>query len=79
MNDTVVIGGDLTLKANIDGDLALNTDIDGETVDVLAISRVTGVKGEAEENYRWGNVNLTRENLGIFEITETEIDSVTEV
>lgn len=63
----------------IDGDLSLNTGIDGETVDVLEVSRVTGVKGEAETEYRWGDVNLTRANLGIYEIEQTDIDAVTEV
>ena len=66
------------LTNEIDGDLDLNTDIDGEITDILEVSKVTGVKGEAETTYRTGNVNLTRANLGIAEIEETDIDSVTE-
>jgi len=33
--------------------------------DILAGSPVTGVKGDAESNYRQGNVNITPANLGI--------------
>lgn len=33
---------------------------------------VIGVKGDAEEKYRVGKVNITKENLGIHEATETE-------
>lgn len=62
----------------VDGDLNLTTDIDGEITDVLEVSMVTGVKGEAETDYRKGNVNLTRANLGITEISTTDIDAVTE-
>ena len=62
----------------VDGDLSLTTDIDGEITDIMEVSAVTGVKGEAETDYRTGNVNLTRANLGIAEIEETDIDSVTE-
>lgn len=32
--------------------------------DVLAGTPVTGVKGSAESRYRWGNVNITAENVG---------------
>lgn len=76
--EVVLVDGDLNLTNEIDGDLDLNTDIDGEITDILEVSKVTGVKGEAETTYRTGNVNLTRTNLGIAEIEETDIDSVTE-
>lgn len=33
--------------------------------DVTASSSVTGIKGEAEEEYRVGNVNITAENIGL--------------
>ena len=33
--------------------------------DVLAGSPVTGIKGDAETSYRRGNVNITKENMGI--------------
>lgn len=39
--------------------------------DILAGTPVTGVKGEAEENYRTGNVNVTLESLGIGNIDNT--------
>lgn len=32
---------------------------------------VTGVKGEAEENYRLGNVNITKENIGLGNVDNT--------
>lgn len=66
-------------KVVIDGDMTLLSSADGETMQILEVSRVTGVKGEAETQYRWGDVNLTRADLGIFDITEAEIDSVTGV
>lgn len=61
----------------VDGDLTLSEDIDGEFTDVIDVSPVTGVKGEAESTYRRGNVNLTRANLGVLNIEQTDIDSVT--
>lgn len=33
--------------------------------DALAASAVTGVKGEAETDYRQGNVNITKEDVGV--------------
>lgn len=66
-------------KVVIDGDMTLLSSTDGETTQILEVSRVTGVKGEAETEYRRGDVNITRANLGIFDITEAEIDSVTGV
>lgn len=32
---------------------------------------VTGVKGEAEESYRLGNVNITKENIGLGNVDNT--------
>ena len=37
----------------------------GSKWDVLAIGAVTGVKGNAETDYRHGNVNITHANLGM--------------
>ena len=39
--------------------------------DVLAGSPVTGVKGSAETVYRRGNVNITKENLGLDNVDNT--------
>lgn len=39
--------------------------------DVLAGSPVTGVKGSAETTYRRGNVNITKENLGLDKVENT--------
>ena len=77
IDDVVIVDGDANLLTQIDGDASLSEQTDGDPMDVLEVG-VTGVKGEAEETYRTGNVNLTRANLGIAEIEETDIDSVTE-
>lgn len=39
--------------------------------DVLAGSPVTGVKGSAETTYRRGNVNITKENIGLDKVENT--------
>ena len=54
----------------------------GEEYDVVgefgtSSSSVTGVKGEAENSYRTGNVNITKSNLGLTTITQAEINSGT--
>ena len=36
-------------------------------------SRITGVKGNAEANYRTGNVNLTPANIGAY--SKSEVDA----
>lgn len=78
IDDVVIVDGDANLLTQIDGDASLSEQTDGDPMDVLEVSAVTGVKGEAETDYRTGNVNLTRANLGITEIETTDIDSVTE-
>lgn len=77
IDDVVIVDGDANLLTQIDGDASLSEQTDGDPMDVLGVG-VTGVKGEEETDYRTGNVNLTRLNLGITEIEETDIDSVTE-
>ena len=42
--------------------------------DILASISVTGVKGNAETNYRTGNINITPANIGSY--SKTEIDNV---
>lgn len=42
--------------------------------DVLAGTPVTGVKGSAESGYRWGNVNITAENVGA--VSQKEFDEL---
>lgn len=44
--------------------------------DVLSGVTVTGVKGENESAYRIGNVNVTKENLGIGNYGDTDISDV---
>lgn len=39
--------------------------------DVLAASSVTGVKGSAEPTYRTGNVNITKNNIGLGNVDNT--------
>lgn len=39
--------------------------------DVLAGSPVTGVKGSEETSYRRGNVNITKENIGLGNVDNT--------
>lgn len=39
--------------------------------DVLAGSPVTGIKGENETNFRRGNVNITKENIGLDNVDNT--------
>lgn len=39
--------------------------------DVLAASAVTGVKGDSETNYRQGNVNITKGNIGLGNVDNT--------
>lgn len=39
--------------------------------DVTASSSVTGIKGEAEEEYRVGNVNITKSNIGLSNVDNT--------
>lgn len=41
-----------------------------EKWDVLATSAVTGIKGDAEKEYRQGNVNITASDVGIENATE---------
>lgn len=77
IDDVVIVDGDANLFTQIDGDASLSEQTDGDPMDVLEVG-VAGVKGEEETDYRAGNVNLTRSNLGIAEIEETDIDSVTE-
>ena len=67
MNDVVIVDGDATLLNNVDG----------EAQNILEIAKVTGVKGENETDYRWGDVNLTRENIGVLNIEQIDIDTVT--
>lgn len=67
MSDRVIV---------VDGDATLLYTRDGDPFDVIAVSRVTGVKGEAETAYRYGDVNITRANLGISEILTSDIDSI---
>lgn len=38
--------------------------------DCLAGTQVTGVKGEAEEDYRNGDVNITKENIGLGDVPD---------
>ena len=79
IDDVVIVDGDANLLTQIDGDASLSEQTDGDPMDVLEVGgAVTGVKGEAETDYRTGNVNLTRANLGIAEIETTDIDAVTE-
>lgn len=40
-----------------------------ELSDIAATGGVTGVKGNAETNYRQGNVNITPENIGLGNVT----------
>lgn len=40
--------------------------------DVLAGSPVTGVKGDAEANYRTGNVNITKSDIGLNNVTNNK-------
>jgi len=42
--------------------------------DILASISVTGVKGNAENSYRTGNINITPANIGSY--SKTEIDNV---
>lgn len=39
--------------------------------DVTASSNVTGIKGDAEDTYRQGNVNITAENIGLGNVKKT--------
>jgi len=39
--------------------------------DVTASSNVTGIKGDAEDTYRQGNVNITAENIGLGNVDNT--------
>lgn len=45
--------------------------------DVLAGSPVTGVKGNAESSYRKGNVNLTKENIGLGNVPNVKTNDQT--
>lgn len=45
--------------------------------DVLTGVQVTGVKGNSETNYRTGNVNITKENIGLGNVPNTTTDNQT--
>lgn len=51
---------------------------DAEIAEVIGggIAGVTGVKGDAETEYRDGNVNITPNNIGIGQFTEADIDEI---
>lgn len=49
---------------------------DGTWADASAGSDVTGVKGAAESSYRTGNVNITPDNIGIFNGTRAAWESL---
>ena len=54
---TLADAGNKFTSTNVEGALA-------EVMDVAKTGGVTGVKGDAETNYRNGNVNITAENVG---------------
>ena len=43
--------------------------------DVLTGSPVTGIKGENEQTYRRGNVNITKENVGLGNVSNVSTDN----
>lgn len=45
--------------------------------DVLTGSPVTGIKGENEQTYRRGNVNITKENIGLGNVSNVSTDNQT--
>ena len=47
------------------------TDDYKETLDNISGGTVTGIKGNAENSYRTGNVNLTKENIGLGNVNNT--------
>ena len=54
---TLADAGNKFTSTNVEGALA-------EVMDVAKTGGVTGVKGDAEPDYRKGNVNITAENVG---------------
>lgn len=45
--------------------------------DVLAGTTVSGIKGDAETTYRTGNVNITKENIGLGNVPNVSTDNQT--
>jgi hypothetical protein len=41
-----------------------------------SVAGVSGVKGDEEQSYRTGNVNLTQANIGVVALTNTEIENI---
>ena len=62
------------------GNLVTLQDAEGGNISQVDLSEyvndVLGVKGDEEVSYRVGDVNLTRENLGVNRVTNTDIENM---
>ena len=64
---------DLVAESNdrIAADTAIN-----DRIDNISSNLVTGVKGDAEATYRHGNVSIGDDDLGLYELTDLEVDAI---
>lgn len=74
ISDDFVTTSDFTVGAGISYPAGSNVyNIQSDKWDVLVGSSVIGVKGDAESNYRKGNINITPANIGAY--SKSEIDN----
>ncbi len=74
ISDDFVTTSDFTVGAGISYPAGSNVyKIQSDKWDVLVGSSVIGVKGDAESNYRKGNINITPANIGAY--SKSEIDN----
>ena len=64
---------DLVAESNdrIAADTAIN-----DRIDNISSNLVTGVKGDAEATYRRGNVSIGDDDIGLYELTDPEVDTI---
>lgn len=64
---------DLVAESNdrIAADTAIN-----DRIDNISSNLVTGVKGDAEATYRRGNVSIGDDDIGLYELTDPEVDAI---
>lgn len=60
---------DITLKAG--ENITLTPDSTNRSIEISSASAVTGVKGNSEQTYRTGDVNITKENIGLGNVDNT--------